>query len=70
MKDFIEHHYGDVVAIVMILAGGMILASSADQTCRAFGERLTGAGLMALKLTSKVPLNEGGGSETKPGDVP
>jgi hypothetical protein len=58
-----------MVAIVMILTGGLIVTTSTDAACRAFGERLSGAGLMALKLTSKAPLNEGGGCESKPGDV-
>lgn len=70
MKDFIERHYGDAVAVVLILAGGMIIAASADQTCRALGERLSGAGLMALRLTTKGAVREGGGNVSARGDVP
>jgi hypothetical protein len=70
VSEFVERHYGDMVAILMIVAGGVILTIGKDQVSRSFGERLSGAGLMALKLTSTwLPkgVNKDG---AQGGDVP
>lgn len=66
VKDFFERHYGDMVAIMMIGTGSVILMVCRDQQCVHLGERLTGAGLLALRLMpyKKESKGEGDGPKT------
>lgn len=70
VNDFVERHYGDIVAIGLVGAGTVILMLCKDVQCLHLGERLTGAGLIALRLTATPTGKKGDGGGSSSGAVP
>lgn len=64
VNDFFERHYGDMVAIGLVGAGTVILMLCRDAQCLHLGERLTGAGLIALRLTATPTGNKVAGGDS------
>lgn len=61
MTELINGHWGDIVSLMILGAGGAILIWCPDPLTRTLGHELTGAGLLGLRMRSTYSALAGGG---------
>jgi hypothetical protein len=70
MQQFWDKRWGDLIALSLIVAGGVILIGCRDPLCHPLGEQLSGAGLLGLRLVSYRSAERGDANVAQARDLP